>query len=149
MPIAVLYIGIGKYMQIRIKNFETRHFFISIISGILFWVCVFLNYKFSLYSFDMSSMNLGIWPLYILSGIFGAFFISALAMFVSKIEFLKMIGRDSLYYYGLHYEIIGISEKMFHNCYFQMIVTMGILYIVIPIYKKICCYSTREKTYNE
>ena len=25
---------------------------------------------------------------------------------------------------------------MFHNCYLQMIVTMGILYIVIPIYKK-------------
>ena len=144
LPIAVLYLGIGKYVQKKINLFEERHLLIGVISGILFLACVFLNYKFSAHSFDMSSLNLGIWPLYILSGIFGAFLISALSMYMSKIEILKKIGRDSISYYGLHYEIIGVMDKVFSNGYFQMIVTMGALYILIPIYKKICFYIIKE-----
>ncbi len=151
LPIAVLYLGVGKHMQKRMRDFEERHLFIGINSGVLFLISVFLNYKLSSHSFDMSSMNLGIWPLYILSGIFGSFLIVALSMSsVSKLKLLKTIGRDSINYYGLHYEVIGIVEKIFHNYYFQTIVTMGALYIVaVPIYKKFCCYLKEKMNKND
>lgn len=57
---------------------------------------------------------------------------------------VKKSGRDSINYYGLHYEIIEVVDKVFSNCYVQMGVTMRALYIIIPIYKKLFLFVKGE-----
>lgn len=135
LPIAVLYLGIGILMQKYLDQFKEKHVFMGLSLCMVFIICVLLNYRISGYVFDMSSMHLGIVPLYIISGICGTFSIFALAISLSRFKTLEMIGKNSMYYYGLHYEIIGGIEKLFRTGYFQTIVTMSILYIVIYFYK--------------
>lgn len=127
--------GIGKLMQKNLDQFKEKHIFMGLSLCMVFIICVLLNYRISGYVFDMSSMHLGIAPLYIISGICGTISIFALAISLSGFKALEKIGKNSMYYYGLHYEIIGVIEKLFRTGYLQTIVTMSILYIVIYFYK--------------
>lgn len=136
LPISVLYLGYGKIIQIKLKKIENNYVQIGLISVLLFVIVAFLNYYFSGYIFDLSSMTLGIWPLHILSGIFGATAICSIAIFISKSKLLEGIGKNSQYYYGLHYEIMGIVEKIFRGGIMQTAITIGILYPAIYLYKR-------------
>lgn len=137
IPIAVLYLAIGKIVQKKLKSFEENYVYIGISSGILFLSCVYCNYHFSHCVFDLSSMVLGIWPLYILSGIFGTALISSLAIFISRFKWLEKIGKDSMFYYGLHYEFIGAVEKTIKEGILQTVVTVSILYLIIFLFKRV------------
>lgn len=119
VPIAVLYLGIGKIIQDRLEQVEDNHTCLAILSVMLFFICVFYNYQFTGSVFDLSSMNLGIWPLYILSGGFGTAFICTISMGISRCKLLENIGKNSMYYYGLHYEVIGVVEKIIKGGYYR------------------------------
>jgi fucose 4-O-acetylase-like acetyltransferase len=85
-------------------------------------------------------MRLGFWPLYILSGIFGSFLICIIAMFAQNFNFLQMLGKNSLYYYGLHYLFIGIIEKIVNVKWggiIQTLLTFGILIPLVYLYNKL------------
>ena len=137
LPIAVFYLGIGGIIKKKLVIFEEKHVCIGISSFIMFSMCVFCNYQFSRHVFDLSSMTLGIWPLYILSGIFGSALVYSLAISISKSRLLGQVGRDSMYYYGLHYEVLGVVEKNLGGGVLQTAVTMSILYLIIFFYKRI------------
>lgn len=135
-PIAVLYLGIGEIIQARLKQVEDNHVCIAILSVILFSICVVCNYQFAGSVFDLSSMNLGIWPIYILSGVFGTALICTISIGISRCKLLEDIGKDSMYYYGLHYEMIGVVEKIIKGGILQTIITVTVLYSIIFLFKR-------------
>lgn len=112
LPIAVLYIGIGKIAQMKRNVLNNKCITLGSVSLIAFLICVCWNSRVTDYIFDLSSMSLGVLPIYILSGLFGTIFLCSIAFFISKSKILESIGKDSMYYYGLHYEFIGVIEKI-------------------------------------
>lgn len=51
-------------------------------------------------------------------------------------KLLSNIGKDSLLYYGLHYEVLGIVDKIVNIGCIQAVITLSVLWWVIRGYKK-------------
>lgn len=137
LPFAVLWLLCGvkaKGKLDKIKLYSTQ---IIIVMGILLIIFVGMNYRISHVRFDLSSMTMGVWPLYILSGLAGTFFIICISIKLEKIKILVKIGKDSLLYYGLHFEVLGIVDKVVNVGIFQMVITIIILWWIILLYNKI------------
>lgn len=88
-------------------------------------------------------MSLGVLPIYILSGLFGTIFLCSIAFFISKSKILESIGKDSMYYYGLHYEFIGVIEKIIPCGVGQAFVTLCILRMVVLFMKNRLYFKKR------
>lgn len=76
-------------------------------------ICIWLNTIRLTNDVDMSSMSLGFVPLYICSGIAGSLLMIYIPQCFTNIPYLQILGRDSLYIYGLHYIVISIMDKFF------------------------------------
>lgn len=140
VPVAVLWLICGIYVKNKIKNIYAYRIKMAILAGMLFAVFTGANYYLSNVRFDLSSMTLGIWPLYILSGLSGALFIICVSMQLENKKLLSNIGKDSLLYYGLHYEVLGIVDKIVNIGCIQAVITLGVLWWVIRWYKKLKNY---------
>lgn len=137
LPFAVLWLLCGvkaKGKLDKIKLYSTQ---IIIVMGILFVIFVGMNYRISHVRFDLSSMTMGVWPLYILSGLAGTFFTICISIQLEKMKILAKIGKDSLLYYGLHFEVLGVIDKVVNIGIFQMVITIFILWWIILVYNKI------------
>lgn len=143
LPIAVLYIGIGKIAQMKLNVLNNKGIALGSVSLIAFLVCVYWNSRVTDYIFDLSSMSLGVLPIYILSGLFGTIFLCSIAFFISKSKILESIGKDSMYYYGLHYEFIGVIEKIIPCGVGQAFVTLCILRMVVLFMKNRLYFKKR------
>lgn len=86
---------------------------------------------------DVINNTIGVWPLYILSGLTGTFFIICISIQLEKMKILAKIGKDSLLYYGLHFEVLGVIDKVVNIGIFQMAITVFILWWIILVYNKI------------
>ncbi len=42
----------------------------------------------------------------------GTAFIYTIAVSLSEHNFFQCLGKDSIYFYGLHYEVIGLAERV-------------------------------------
>lgn len=131
----------GKLEKIKLYNIQ-----IAIVMSIFFIIFVGMNYYITRVRFDLSSMTIGVWPLYILSGLAGTFFIICISIQLEKMKILAEIGKDSLLYYGLHFEVLGIVDKVINVGIFQMVITIFILWWVILLYNKI--KANKEKNKN-
>lgn len=140
LPISLAFLLLGYLFKGKEIVRNIKRLIALIICLILFIATVLLNANISKSTFDLSSMRLGFWPLYILSGIFGSFFICIIAMFAQNFNFLQMLGKNSLYYYGLHYLFIGIIEKIVNVKWggiIQTLLTFGILIPLVYLYNKL------------
>lgn len=144
LPLAVFWLVCGVFTKNKIENIKKYNIQLAIVMGVLFCVFVGLNYYTTHLHFDLSSMALGVWPLYVLSGLTGSFFIVSISIRLEGIKILSKLGKDSLLYYGLHYEVLGIIDKIVNNGIFQTIITLFILWWVIFLYKKVKIYRKSE-----
>ncbi|RHN14940.1 hypothetical protein DWZ24_11265 [Dorea formicigenerans] len=51
-------------------------------------------------------------------------------------KILAKIGKDSLLYYGLHFEVLGVIDKVVKLGVFQTVITIFVLWWVILVYNK-------------
>ena len=135
LPIALIFLLVGIEIRKNYNQIEKNKRMICISSFITFLLVVIINYIVTESMIDLSSMTLGSWPLYIVSGLAGTIFICSFAMIIQNVGVFSVIGRDSVYYYGLHYEIISVVEKILRWGVLQTIITIAILYPVINIWK--------------
>ena len=130
LPISVFYILLGHRLRIITENYNTNHVTNCLLSVFLLTLFVYLNYRLGGGSVDMSSLTLGLWPLYLLSGIAGSLFTISLSQLIKHQGFLSSIGKNSLYYYGLHYEILGIISRFCWRA-LALLLTVAVLYVLI------------------
>ena len=72
-----------------------------------------------------------------MSGLTGSFVIICISMQLEKMKILAKIGKDSLLYYGLHFEVLGVIDKVVKLGVFQTVITIFVLWWVILVYNKI------------
>ena len=137
LPFAVLWLLCGVKVKGKLDTIKLYSTQIIIVMGILFIIFVGMNYSISHVRFDLSSMTIGVWPLYILSGLTGSFVIICISMQLEEMKILAKIGKDSLLYYGLHFEVLGVIDKVVNIGIFQMVITVFILWWIILVYNKI------------
>lgn len=141
MSVAVLWLICGIYVKNnKIKNIYAHRIRVVIIAGVFLAIFTGANYYLSNVRFDLSSMTLGVWPLYILSGLSGTLFIICVSMQLENKKLLSNVGKDSLMYYGLHYEVLGIVDKIVNIGCIQAVITLSVLWWVIRGYKKLKNY---------
>ena len=151
LPISLFFCSLGYIFKKYDFISKTKKFLSLFLALILFVIFVFINIYISKNSFDLSSMNLGFWPLYILSGIAGTIFICTLAMFIDNSKFLQMMGKNSLYFYGLHYLIIGIVERFINVKWggiLQTVITFSVLIPIVLIYQKFKSFIFNRRKYE-
>ena len=136
VPIAVLFLILGNQLK-SCDNWKNQKLVVGLISLIVFFVVVWINAAFSNVSIDLSSMTLGMWPLYLVNCCAGGLTIFVLSMLMEKVSPIRKIGCDSLYYYGLHYEVLGVVSKCTPWGIIQTIFTLTFLVPVISVYKKL------------
>lgn len=140
IPIAILCILCGyltKRVLFKIYNYRALAFAVSLV---LFALFVILNNILSDSSLDLSSLNLGCAPIYILSTFFGSVAICTVSMCIEKLKFTKTIayiGINSLYFYGFHYEVLGLISSLIKNPYINAVLTIIGLLPIVFVYTKI------------
>lgn len=141
IPFSLLCMFCGYFAKHTIRKItDKRTVVIGGVSLILFIVCVLLNHHFSASSLDLSSLNFGCVPFYIFSTLFGAIVICALSILIAKIKFTKTIvflGTYSLYFYGFHYEILGLISYAITNPYATALLTTIVLLPIVFLYIKL------------
>lgn len=140
LPIAVGFMLVGVCLGSRLK---TQNRYLAVVSALLFAFFTVCNYQFGAKSVDMSSMSLGIWPLFMLSGIAGSLALFSISRIWGKCRLIENIGKDSLYYYGLHYEILGVASQI-RGGIIATILTICLLYLVITSSQKTISKMTKK-----
>lgn len=112
LPFATAFLCLGRCLSgINRKVIEYK-MVIFITSLVIFISAVAVNFVCFTQSVDLSSMNLGCVPLYIISSVAGTILVYLFAVAIPKNRILQFLGKDSMYYYGLHYEVVGVAEKI-------------------------------------
>lgn len=133
-PIGLLFLLLGLYIKPFFTTIKKCSLAIGIFSFTLFVLVVNRNIQDYSCNIDLSSMCINHWWLFLLSGILGCFFtLSISTTFRSSI--VQQIGRDSLYYYGLHYLVIWIVDTSFTGILCAIITTL-FTFPLVYFYKK-------------
>lgn len=136
-PIALCFMAVGYYFRQKIDVFRLS-WVSSITCLIVFIVALIINYSIHGYTFDLSSLTIGYWPLYVICGISGSILIYFIASRFSSIALFKTLGQDSMYYYGLHYCLIGVVEKIpYIGVVGRVILVIAILYPLIILWHRL------------
>ena len=133
LPLAVGFMLVGVCLKSRL---QTPNRYLTIVSALLFACFTVCNYQFGAKSVDLSSMSLGIWQLFFLCGLTGGIFIICLAQIIKKSKVLASIGSYSLYYYGLHYEVLGVANRI-RGGIIAALLTIVTLYLAFYLFDKI------------
>lgn len=139
LPIGVFFLFCGKQFRCHLQMLVKYKYIVLFIGLLLYMITVYINATYFTYNIDLSSMNLGFWPIYIVSCLSGICIILSVC-FIVKSKILSFIGRDSLYYYGLHYCFIGIVGKVLGGvwCMFiTLLLTVPLVYIFKTLKRKI------------
>lgn len=139
LPFGICFLYSGKLLRRHLQIIIQYKYIILFIGLLLYMISVYINATFFTYNIDLSSMNLGFWPIYMVSCLSGTCIILSVC-FIIKGKFLSIIGMDSIYYYGLHYCFIGIVSKMLGGvwCMFTtLLLTAPLVYIFKIIKSKI------------
>lgn len=112
LPIAIFFSLFGFIIKSKIITASHSSSIIYVLSVFALIICIWLNTVKFANDVDMSSMCLGFIPLYICCGIVGSLSTICVSQYLTKIPYIQMVGRDSLYVYGLHYVIISLVDKV-------------------------------------
>lgn len=134
LPFSCLFIIIGTQLKKCINWIQNRKLWVLIGSAVLFLLSFIINVKLSSLSFDFSSMTMGIIPLYIVCCIFGSLVLFCVSMFIEKSKIFNVIGKNSIYYYGFHYEILAVLKEVIPYKMIQPFATIVILIPIVAIY---------------
>lgn len=139
-PIGLLFFVFGLLIKpLYLKNIIKKYFLVIAIISLVFFIYVVTKNMCGIsYNLDLSSMYLGHWWLYLISCLLGCIFTLGLSKIIN-FSLLQQIGRDSLFYYGLHFCVIWIVNS-FVGGVICAIVTIAITYPLIILYKKIYSY---------
>lgn len=137
LPIALLFLLLGFALKKFMCKIQQKAILTFVMNSCFFLLCIGLNWMVNKQTVDLSSMSLGFWPVYLFGGLFGTIAVCALSMIVFKCRFFQCLGKDSLYYYGLHYEAIGVIEKIFRGGVLQTFVCFAVLIPIVIVYKKV------------
>lgn len=111
LPVSVMAMMFGRYTNKK-RLFTASRNRIFIISICVFGLFVYSNYIHSGYSFDLSSLTIGNPVLYIGSSLAGTIALYEVTLQKKSIHIINWIGRNSLYFYGLHFAMLGIVKKI-------------------------------------
>lgn len=111
--IAVFFMGLGYIMKDMLNKIDYRYMAFIIIN-VLFGN---LNYKTMWYRCDMYYNWYGNGLFYILSAVSGIIFIISVSKLINKAAVLQAIGKNSLYYYGVHKIILDIIAYLISKYY--------------------------------
>ncbi len=136
LPFAVPSLILRKTLAGMSEQIRKNSGVVFVSNLILFAVTVGLNYLFFSHSVYLSSLTLGCVPLYLMSSVSDTVLIYTIAMALPAQRILQFFGKNSMYYYGLHYEVIGVIEKILPGGILQ---TMGTFAVLIPV---VACYKT-------
>lgn len=136
VPIAVFFLMLGKQFK-DYNSWKDQKLVVGLISLMVFLGAVWINRAYVDAFVDLSSMTLGMWPLYLISCCAGGLTLFLLSMLMEKVTPIRKIGGDSLYYYGLHYEALGVVTKFVPGGVLQTALVVTILFPVISVYKRI------------
>ncbi len=143
-PFAVVFLVVGKYFKDKKVNFTSNKVGLIVLSGYV--VSLALNVLFFEKSIDLSSLNIGNPLLFVVHSVCGSFLIFRIAFILEKIKFISKIGVKSLWYYGMHYEVLGFlgaivfkSEDIFSSI-LKTLFTILILFIVFTVWDTIMFY---------
>ena len=139
LPAALFFMLCGVLLKRFIPVVEGKKIAVLLLSLATLAAFILLNYYFGSKSLDLSSMNIGIWPIYLLSGLSGSLFVIALSCLIGKNKILSIVGKGSLYYYGLHYEFLGVFKK-FCGAILSAVITIAVLYLLMLLY-----FNLKEK----
>lgn len=146
LPVSLLFLFLGIKMRDESKVFDQNKLWLMYGSFVLFIITSLLNFHFWGHVVDLSSMTLGYWPLYLVSSLCGTLMICALAMYIKNNRLFIALGKDSIFYYGLHYEVLGVIEKIFRGGGLQTLLTFVILYPLVWYIRKHKSLIVRRQT---
>lgn len=135
LPIGLCFVFLGTKLKKHIMLF-IKHKKILFLFGLLLYLgALFFNVTYFTSFLDLSSMSLGCWVLYLISCLGGTIVILSISYFVNS-RLLQKIGENSLYFYGLHYCIIGIVSKFLFGVWCT-IVTFLLCVPLVCLFKNI------------
>ncbi len=136
-PIGLLFFLIGVYGKPFLKEAKSHSWKVIPISFFLFLVTFYCNTHDNGYHIDLSSMHLGYWCLYVFTSFFGTLLTLSISSHISS-SLIQWIGKNSIYYYGLHFCTIWIVDS-FTNGIVCAILTLFITTPLVLGYKKMFC----------
>ncbi len=110
---ASIFVGLGfyisNYLLPKIKEKSNIPLVASIIlGGGVHISCLLLNEFILKNTLDFSAASFGLFPIYLLGALGGSIFFIAIISRIKKMVLLEYIGKNSLVYYALHYEVLAI-----------------------------------------
>lgn len=135
VPLSVLYLVCGYVLHKVSENFNKYRYAILPISAALMLAFSFLNKFYFTSTLDLSSLTCGCILLYFIGNLFGTVMVVTLSMLLQNVKLLSFIGKDSLSYYGLHYEVLGVCQRISGLQYIWPILVFAFLVLPITLYK--------------
>ena len=166
--IAVFFMEIGvigqKYLCKKFGSYK-KLIIIGICAFIVNLTFCIANYKIMDHTVGMWSNNYGNLLYFLAESFAGIVFIISLSNIV-QIKLVSELGRNSIYYYGFHILILNVLSKFalktikiendvvaFLVCTLLVVITLGLLRIVFPLYNKLYKFTLkvieRKKLNNE
>lgn len=146
LPITTFYLLLGYLIATKAaipKLKKLSNIYIYIVTCV-FFLSLYANYYYTPYAYDYSSFSFGILPLYIIHSVAGSFIIFFIAIKLKNIKVLQNIGKDSIYYYGLHYEVLPVLKEILSklpfygaNAIIAVVLTTVALYIINILRRKL------------
>ena len=136
-PFAIIFMMIGRFL--KEKNFALKNWTTIFLTLVIYIISMALNIVIFEKSIDLSSFNIGNPLLFIIHCTSGSILLFSVAMLLENSSFFSKIGAKSLYYYGLHYEVLGFFNAIVFkgdNIIFALlntIFTILILYVFFAI----------------
>ena len=147
--IATVFVGVGfylsNYLSASVNN--TKHSLILPLTiGLVVHIGTFaLNVVVLGNNLDFSAASFGILPLYILGALSAVLVVIVLTSQIKKLQPIEYIGKNSLVYYALHYEVLAlvtfVVEKVTSigiiSTIVSFVATCLLTTIIVAIYNKI------------
>lgn len=147
--VATIFVGAGfylsNYLSASVNN--TKHSLILPLTiGIVVHIGTFvLNVVVLGHSLDFSASSFGILPLYVLGALSAVLVLVILTSQIKKLKAIEYVGKNSLVYYALHYEVLAlvsfVIEKVTSigiiSTIVSFVATCLLTTIIVAIYNKI------------
>ena len=130
---------IRNYLFPKYKQSSQKHLqkWIVIIAGILYLACLIINVFLLKNTLDFSAGSFGELLLYLLGGLCGSLLVVRVASLMGNHTVLEYVGKNSLVYYALHYEVVAVvtflAQKLITVVWVSQIVGFGATVLVTSI----------------